>query len=594
VWPALRAALDGHLLAPAPERGAGAGPGPASDEVRGAARPRPAQAAPSIGDLLHEALAGLCEDPSAGALRGHDALDVIEAAILARRVPAGRFGDPAVFIGTPREARGLGLRAVRVLGLAEGRLPASPREDPVLPERTRGSDERVLSELHDLDRAVRDARVLSLSTSRLDLTRSQREPSSVFVEAAAALGRPAGAGGGAAARALPRAAPLTRGAWLDRAAAAPAAGVPAAWLGAGELDLVRVLALAAAEGGPDGALSSGAALDLPGLTPARPISAHGLALLLECPRRFLLEVGLGLREPAAPPLDQALAADAYGRLVHRAVEAFYRAHGEAFGRRERGIEAWEEEADAIAAAALSAHLEASPLAGAALRDQQRARLRRDLRLFLSHDWCGGRPRRFLAVEEPFGAVPSGAGGQGAGPGPAGVAIDAGGAPLYVSGIIDRLDVDGDRLLVRDLKTGRCRPRAADPIGVEIDLQIALYGIVSRPRARELGLAGVGAAYAYTGLQACCERAFHDDFDALEGAARRWLAIAADLLRARRFPHTPRDEDCRRCPFQPACAGAARGRAQLADPGAPAALRGLAEIKGCAGAEPGAAPEAGPR
>jgi hypothetical protein len=315
-----------------------------------------------------------------------------------------------------------------------------------------------------------------------------------------------------------------------------------------------------------GALSGAAALHLPGLLPERPISVHGLRMLLECPRRFLLEAVLGMRPPAKASRSDGIAADAYGRLVHSAVEAFYRAHGHAFGRRERGIEAWEEEADTVAHAVFEAWLTGSPLAGAPLRNQQRERLRRDLRLFLTQDWCGGRPRRFLAVEEAFGA-------------PRGVAVDAGGAPLYVSGVIDRLDVAGDRLLVRDLKTGRCRPRDAEAMSPERDLQIAIYGMVSRARAEAMGLSHVGAAYAYTGVQASFERAFYDDFDALEEAARTWLAIAGALLRSRAFPYTPRDEDCRRCPFQPACGSGERGRAPAeAPPGVPEALRDFAALK----------------
>jgi len=157
--------------------------------------------------VLDERLSGMASDSACGSLAGEDALRIVEETIATTRVPIGGFGDPSVYVGTVREATGLRFRAVRVIGLAEGHLPAVSREDPVLPdvlrEALRTTDaaaagywpptamDLALGDLHALDLVVRSAESrVALSAARLDTDRSQREPSSVILEAAAALGRP--------------------------------------------------------------------------------------------------------------------------------------------------------------------------------------------------------------------------------------------------------------------------------------------------------------------------------------------------------------------------------------------------------------------
>ncbi len=85
--------------------------------------------------LLEAALADIA--PTSTALSGHAALEWIAGALGSVRTGVGRFGEPAVYLGTVRGAVGLPFAAVRVLGLAEGTIPAAPREDPVLPSALR-------------------------------------------------------------------------------------------------------------------------------------------------------------------------------------------------------------------------------------------------------------------------------------------------------------------------------------------------------------------------------------------------------------------------------------------------------------------------
>ncbi len=131
--------------------------------------------------------------------RGADALRAIEDFIAAQRVSSGRIGEPGIYVGTIAGAAGVRFEAVRVVGLIEGAIPSSAREDPVLPGNLRARLGRTLptsadasaSQLHALDRVVRNTtRRVAFSAPRFDAQRSQREISSIFVELAAALGRP--------------------------------------------------------------------------------------------------------------------------------------------------------------------------------------------------------------------------------------------------------------------------------------------------------------------------------------------------------------------------------------------------------------------
>src|SRR5204862_5791779 len=83
---------------------------------------------------LDEALSRAAADPMCGSLAGEEALRLIEDVLGAIRLGQGRFGDPAVYVGTVRDAADLPFQAVRVIGLAEGHLPSLPREDPVVPD----------------------------------------------------------------------------------------------------------------------------------------------------------------------------------------------------------------------------------------------------------------------------------------------------------------------------------------------------------------------------------------------------------------------------------------------------------------------------
>jgi RecB family exonuclease len=514
---------------------------------------------PRVQALLEESLATATS--SCGTLTGDDALRVIEDAIRTTRLPVSRYGEPAVYVGTVAGAVGLSFAALRTIGLAEGHLPPLPHEDPVVPEALRArlnmptAGDRALAALHALDIAVRAAeRRVALSAPRLDLHRSQREPSSVLLEAAAALARPNSATGERtngipdttalqrdafiparqAALQFRRTMPLMESAWHEAVAHA-AVGLPPGWRGSPAVDLDRIARL------PDDGLLGAAAADIivPGLTPERPISPSALQTLLQCPYLYLHQKLLGLDEPACAPPLREIGQPAYGSFVHAVAEAIFRAHGAGFCAHEGTLNDWLAAADPIVDRLFEEFLEQYPLVGDAVRNVQRERLRVDVHTLLTYEWQLG-PRRFVATERVFGE-------------PVPMTLALPGRMLFLRGKIDRIDADTRRTLVRDLKTGRVTPRLGDAVDPDHvgDVQIAVYGLVARQLARQWGTpAEVGVAYVGRNGE---ERRFVDDFaTALAPAAREWLGLAADLLAERAFPRTADKDDCTYCCFRPVC------------------------------------------
>jgi RecB family exonuclease len=542
--------------------------------------------------LLNRVLSPLCEAAPIGGRHGQDALALIESTLHTLRIPLGRYGEPLLYIGTVQSAVGLPFTSIRVLGLSEGQIPSSPREDPVLPDLLRASvdpnlpqsSDTINRQLHALDRVVRgSARRVAFSSPRLGAERSNREPSAMFVEAAVAIDRTTavpsrevleGTYFAPARRGLREhrlRTPLLCSARLERQALLGQLEASTA-LPHSALSPTRMRRLMdATEPGPfDGLLGADLPIErIPGLHPLRPISASRLKALLECPFRFMLNSLLGFREPADPADFTQFDARTYGSLMHRVVEEFSKLHGKSFAARGKSLEDFRVLASEIAVEELRLLLEEYPLGSGSSVEQQRKRLLRDLSRFLEYDWDEGRPGTFVAAEKEFGwAAP--------------FAIDVAGEPLYLRGAIDRLDIRDGRTLLRDLKTGKHKPRnpgdAPDPTE---DIQIGLYGLVAQAHAATWSLPHeLDAAYVYPRASTDPERAFsREEYQLLEAKTRQWLAVAAGLLRARAFPRTPRERDCQFCKFKPVCGPDAPERAKQVIDERPQVLAAFGELKG---------------
>jgi hypothetical protein len=585
LWPFLRSFLETHVRLPS------AGP------------PLPA--------LIESALDPLLDDRLSATLTGDDAAHAIEEALDQLTIPDGRFGEPAVYVGSLAGAVGVPFRAVRVIGMCEGTLPSVPREDPVLPlalltdlaarvpaaRLVRTPSERALSQLHDLDRVVRDTSdSIALSAPALDADRTQHEPSAVFIEIAAAVGRPDVATGKQPtgypklaflqrtwfeparreATAFRTGTPIATAAWQDRVALAArsASGVtlPATWSGTPELDLARIGALTSATAAPgamDGLFGDRRLLPrLPGLEPERAISASNVGRLLNCPHHFLYENVLGWHAPSSAPSAAAIDPMPYGTLFHRVAEDFFREHGEAFLASGSTLARWLARADAIVERSFDELAAEYPLAAGSVRLAERERLRTEFHEFLRHELEDAGTVRFAAVERAFGY-------------PTPVPLRVGRHTLHVHGHIDRIDRRGRTTVVRDLKTGKAKPRQGDlqdPTHT-VDVQLGLYGIVTKALADKWNLPGrVAAAYRHVSGRGEPERAFRDDFDALEEATQEWLRIATQLLAEAEFPRTTDANDCNYCSFRPVCGANAQVRASLVLEGAKGVLGEFRDLK----------------
>jgi RecB family exonuclease len=339
--------------------------------------------------------------------------------------------------------------------------------------------------------------------------------------------------------------PVTDPQWLDRAC--EPGEVPPDWKQDRQLDLPRILALRDREAldAADGILGDEGPFPLlPGLSPERPVSASALEKLIECPLHFLFERVLHWSEPDGSPSTRLLDALTYGSLLHAVAERFYVAHGDDFVARKGTLAAWKKKASAIAGQEFDALLATQPLVGRGVVEKERNRLLRDVDSFLSYDWRLPLDR-FVGVEIPFD----------------GIAIPAGAGELHVHGRIDRLDVEGDHALLRDLKSGNDHPRIGKEAGPTPtrDVQLGLYSLVARKMAKQWKIpAKLQAAYVYP--RRSDERAFRDDHVELEKATKAWLGIAHGLLDARAFPPSPSKEDCKFCPFRVTCDGQERAAA----------------------------------
>lgn len=534
------------------------------------------RATEAVLDQLDVTIRALAADRVTVGIVGVQAMQLVAEEVAAMRIHSGRFGEPAVYVGTVLEAAGLTFGSVRIVGVAEGMFPRTLRDDAVLPSDLRrqlpqyslsSDDDFATMQLHALDQVVRGVRDrLVVSAPKTDFDGSEREPAALFIEIAAALARPE-AGTGNRAHVIPTGNQLERDAFrparssvLARRSDAPL--TPACWLdciarGVGDVPSHWARSIVC---DPDAVIERRAGMHgvvgpepltqiVPGLDAKVPMTASKLQDLLTCPHRFLLERVLGFRPRPVGADNHRIEARSYGALVHRVAERFSCQHGTAFGARDRHLEYWSQVVSEVAEAEFDELLTRYPLVGRGAIEAERTRLRRDVQTLVEHDWDGGQPRTFVGAERSFGSKD------------APLALPTAQGPLLVSGRIDRLDVEQGITLIRDFKTGRAHPRIREEIDPEValDLQLAVYAIVTEQLATVWALpADVAAAYVYVDRLAIQrERSFRPDRTELRARGRRWLDLAMGLIREGSYVQTTDPEDCRRCPFARVCGDGVR-------------------------------------
>jgi ATP-dependent helicase/nuclease subunit B len=499
----------------------------------------------------------------------------------------GRFGD-GVFVGRVRDAVGLDLDAVFVLGMADGAFPERRRADPLLadPEReaTAGAlatgDERAADERRDYLWALAAAPERVLSFARADdRGRRVRLPSRWLLASAARLaGRPLYAED---LEGLPPTPWLTKvpsfAAFVtvgrdDDLALGSAQELRLtslrSWTGAGgraeehplarrEPTFRRGLEARAARRSAHLTRWDGLVGPLAGEARVleRVQSATGLQWWATCPRRWFFERLLDVAETPTPEDDLQLPPLEAGTLVHLALERFLAetpprtAPGQPWSTDER--DALARILDEVFAEAERRGITGRPL----LWGIQRRRLRRDILGFLDRDEEARADEGVVPVAGELGF------GTTDGELPAVEVATGKGRKLTFRGKIDRVDAapDGSRVVVLDYKTGsivRYRGLHDDPVQAGRSLQLPLYALAARQRFGDVPTA---AAYWFVS-----ERADYRRFpvvldDRTTARFTEVLDAVADGIEAGVFPGNPGREDGRRrhahcgiCPYDRVC------------------------------------------
>ena len=269
-------------------------------------------------------------------------------------------------------------------------------------------------------------------------------------------------------------------------------------------------------------------------TPDRPVSASALETWATCPYRFFLSRVLGLYGPPSPEDDEISALDR-GTLVHRILERFVN-------------EKKTTEADLLQLAEEEfATAEAAGFTGYRLLwEMEKEAIRGALSVFFAADeeWLGSTPDESRA-EVAFDAVDVEVAGLGT---------------VRFRGLIDRMDVLGDEVRVRDFKTGRpdaytsrSTTRTAYTVANGRALQLPVYTAAARQIHPE---ADIRASYSFplSDDPARVGRPYteRDDLEQFHITLRRILGMA----RAGTFPATPDGggeySSCRFCDFNRLC------------------------------------------
>ena len=269
--------------------------------------------------------------------------------------------------------------------------------------------------------------------------------------------------------------------------------------------------------------------------PSRPVSPSALEMWATCPYRYFLSRVLGLAAPPGPEDEVEMSALDRGSLVHRVLEEFVKQD------RESEMELLEL-ADIAFREAEEQGITGYPL----LWEMEKEAIREGLSAFHAADatWLGDAVSESRA-EVPFNAVD--------------VEVDGLGT-LRFRGKIDRLDVVGNEVRVRDFKTGRPdsytsgpTTRSAYTVANGRALQLPVYVAAAQQMHPDVDIRGsycfplsdnpAREGRPYTASEGSAE--FHATLRKIIGTARSGV-----------FPATPDGEGeysiCRYCDFNRLC------------------------------------------
>lgn len=546
------------------------------------------------------------------------ALQVFTQALVAllgqSRGRLGRFGD-GVFVGSLANARGMQFEQLFILGAAEGLLPATGHEDPLLPDAEReaaqlpGRDTKAAGTRADYLAALAGAERSTLCFSQSSLrAQAKQVPSRWLLESAARLG-----GEDISSETLEA---MGSRPWLTAVASFEAALSTSALEPASsqEWELRSLLGASAARqhfllSEPSFEASFQAMMErLPrwtrreqlhfsrlspwagGVGPgvafesARTYSPTSFQTLATCAFRYFLGHVANVKETQHPEETSRISGAERGNLMHAILERFFRTR---LGPQSERSEATDrQELLAITAEACDRVQESGVTGSELLWRMDRARIRRDLALFLEADAARRTETGawVLAVERAFGPLGGEPGEEP--PWPAlTVLLDSDSiAGVTFRGRIDRVDAveegRGRRLIVYDYKSGgagdyvpieKALESGGDRLAAGRQLQLPIYAMAVRQALADSSTP-VAANYWFVSERERFHTIGYELTATDEAKLAETLGILVGAVEGGTFPAVPGEpkynaqrqkfsfEHCRFCAFDRVCAGGDRAEA----------------------------------
>lgn len=281
------------------------------------------------------------------------------------------------------------------------------------------------------------------------------------------------------------------------------------------------------------------------LLQARGFSPTDLEKFMECPYKWFLKNELRLRPIPSPASLEAPDPATVGTLVHGMLESCMKRHGAGAGSISGA------ERDRLLDDALSAWTREHGDLGAFHRKQAAATLLAFLERFLAHERALPPGRKPFAFERTFGRERNSAEGQP-------LRLKIGGRVLPLSGVIDRIDLNGRTAVVLDYKTGKRKTAHRDftspaDLSGGAHLQPSLYAEVvlqSQSMKRELSVDAVETGYLPLGDT---DKEFIAPYDdAMRDALVEVVDLLFGCLERGFFPRACESDACRFCDYTAVC------------------------------------------
>jgi RecB family exonuclease len=290
----------------------------------------------------------------------------------------------------------------------------------------------------------------------------------------------------------------------------------------------------------------------------------------ECPYRFFLKHVLRIEEMAVPEEVLKLEAAERGNIMHDTLERFFTE-----ARRHEPEEEWTDVERERLLAILDERFDETERAGLAgpqlMWESEKARIRRELNLFLSRDEEVRRATgaRFQNAEKGFGRKVD----EGDEPwAPAKVELGEG-RRLSLSGQVDRVDTTVDGYAVYDYKSGGAyafreieSAKVADPLVRGKKLQLPVYALAVRQSVEGAESARIEAKYWFINEQEGFRQIGYPLDEEHEQRFVEVLNVMTASVEAGQFPQTPSKKsgdqnstpsNCKYCAFDRLCPSADR-------------------------------------